>query len=102
MKKVEDLTRSSVDDLPWQLNQAIFKAAKPSDNSTTDFKVALPSGEQVVLSLLKVTEGKLTEEDKKQLQLAEANIARAFGRSAFSSFINGLRNEADVTIRQAQ
>lgn len=101
LKKIEDLSRSN-GELPWQLSQGIFKAAKPAENSSTDFKIAMPSGEQVVVSLLKVIDGKLTEEDKQKLNLAEANIARAFGRSDFNSFIRGLENDADITIRMEQ
>ncbi|MDD1626479.1 MAG: peptidylprolyl isomerase, partial [Methylococcaceae bacterium] len=57
-----------------------------------------PSGEQVVVSLLKVTAGIMSEDDKKQLELAKKNIASAFGQTEFNQVLNSLQAEADVEV----
>ena len=97
-KEVKGLTRTSTD-LPPQLIQAIFKAAKPAAGQSTVFIVALNSGEQAVVSLNQVKEGVMTEEDKKRLELAKKNIARAFGQSMFNAVMSNLQENADVSIR---
>lgn len=102
VKKVAGLTRNN-GELPWQLNQAIFKAAKPVGDKPTVFTAALPSDEQAVVSLSKVKEGVMSEDDKKQMELATKNIARAFGQNEFNAVMNSLQAEADISVRtQAQ
>jgi peptidyl-prolyl cis-trans isomerase D len=85
--------------LPEQLSNVIFKAAKPdSGGKPSVFVAALPSGEQVVVSLSKVTAGIMSEDDKKQMELAKKNIANAFGQVEFNQVLNSLQMEADVEI----
>jgi len=98
VKAVSGLTRSK-DDVPLPLTEAIFKAAKPVGGKPTVFIAGLPEGEQVVASLSKVTEGVMTEEDKKQLALATRNIAKAFGQTEFNALLNSLQAEADISVR---
>ncbi len=85
--------------LPEQLVDAIFKAAKPLQGKTAIISVPLPTGEQTVVSLKKVTPGVMSEEDKKQLELAKKNLAKAFGQSEFNAMLASLQANADVTIR---
>ena len=97
IKKIPLLTRSN-GEVPWQLNQAIFKAAKPiSADQPTHFTVALASGEQAVVSLYGVTEGAITE-DKKQRELAQVNIAKALGQADFFAVIDSIRVGKDIVI----
>lgn len=98
IKKHSGLTRSN-GDLPWQLNQAVFKAAKPGAGKPTIFMVGLPSGDQAVVSLSKVTEGKMTESDKKQQQLAERNIAKVFAQATYNSVMKSLVSNADISVK---
>lgn len=85
--------------LPEQLGEAIFKAAKPVAGKTTIFTVAMPSGEQVVVNLKKVTPGSMGADDKKQLDLAKKNLAKAFGQSEFNAMLASLQANADVTVK---
>ncbi len=85
--------------LPEQLNDAIFKAAKPAPGKTTTISVALASGEQAVVNLKKVTPGIMSDEDKKQLDLAKKNLAKAFGQSEFNAMLASLQAKADITIK---
>ena len=84
--------------LPEQLNEAVFKAAKPVGGRPSIFIAVLPSGEQVLVSLTKVTAGIMSEDDKKQMELAKKNIANAFGQTEFNQVLNSLQVEADVEI----
>ncbi len=97
-KTVAGLTRSK-EDVPLPLSQAIFKAAKPVGGKPTVFIAELPAGEQVVVSLSKVKDGVMTEDDKKQMELATKNIAKAFGQTEFNALINSLQAEADISVK---
>jgi len=98
VKSVTGLVRNNKE-LPWQVSQAIFKAAKPVDNKPTLLTVGLDTGEQYVVRISKVTEGVMSESDKKQLKLAQLNIAKAFGETTFDAVLNSLQANADVTIK---
>ncbi|MDO9161493.1 MAG: SurA N-terminal domain-containing protein [Methylococcaceae bacterium] len=98
VKTVAGLTRSK-DDVPVPLSEAIFKAAKPVGGKPTLFIAELPAGEQVVVSLSKVKEGVMTENDKKQMDLATKNIAKAFGQTEFNALINSLEQDADISVK---
>lgn len=97
-QKMTGLVRNT-DKLTPELNQAVFKAAKPSDGKSVVEKIELASGEQVVMRLTKVGVGVMTDEDKKKQEIAAKNIAKALGQSMYSSSLKGLELEADVTIQ---
>lgn len=80
------------------LNEAIFKAAKPIGDKPSIFTVSLPTHEQVVVSLTKVQDGVMTEDDKKKIELAKKNISKAVGDSEFNALINTLEDKADVEL----
>jgi len=84
--------------LPELLSNAIFKAPKPQAGKPTIFNVGLPADERLVVSLFKVTDGAMSEDDKKQLELAKKNIANAFGQTEFNQTLNSLQRKADVTV----
>jgi len=84
--------------LPELLSNAVFKTPKPQTGKPTIFNVVLPNGERQVVSLFKVTDGTMSEDDKKQLELAKKNIANAFGQTEFNQTLNSLQRKADVTV----
>lgn len=97
VKQIKGLTRNNAE-LPEAVKEAIFKAAKPVGNKPSIFIAPLPSGEQIVVSLSKVTEGVMSESDKKQFALAQKNIARAFGQGEFNAVLSSLQADADISI----
>jgi len=97
VQKLSGLTRSD-GQLSWQISQAIFKAAKPIDNKPSVFIVSEPSGTQTVISLLAVKAGKITEQDKDKLQLAQSKMAEAFGQAEFNAVLQNLRANTSVRI----
>jgi len=98
VKKIPGLTRNS-SDLTRPISQAIFKAAKPLTDKPTILVATGANGSQTVVSLLKVTTGVMSESDKQKQQLAEKNIANAFGQATFSAVLSGLEARADISIR---
>jgi len=92
------LTRNKPGTVPEQLNDAIFKAAKPVGGKPSVFVMALPDGQQAVVSVTQVKEGVMTESDKKQLSLATKNIGRAFGQAEFDAVLSSLQAEADISV----
>jgi peptidyl-prolyl cis-trans isomerase D len=98
VKESIGLTRTK-NSLPEQLNDAIFKAAKPVAGKATTFAIGLSTGEQVVVSLKKVAIGVISDEDKKQMELAKKNLAKAFGQSEFNAMLASLQTKADVSIK---
>ncbi len=97
IKKVTGLTRNKTD-LPPQLADAVFKAAKPVGDKPSVSVVPMPTGEQVILSVTKVTEGSMSEDDKKKMELAKKNIANAFAQNEFNTVLNSLESTADISI----
>jgi peptidyl-prolyl cis-trans isomerase D len=51
-----------------------------------------------VFSILKVTEGEITEADKAKLPALQKNIAAAFGKAQFEAVLNALQAKADVKV----
>ena len=97
IQKAAGLTRMKKD-FNVMLNEAIFKAAKPVADKPTIFTVALPTHEQVIVSLSKVHDGVMNEDDKKRTEMAKKNIAKAIGDSEFNALINTLEAKADVEV----
>jgi peptidyl-prolyl cis-trans isomerase D len=97
VKKLVGFTRNNTS-VPEQLNQAIFKAAKPVAGKPTATTVALPTGENIVVSITKVADGVMSEEDKKKMDLATKNIAKAVGQNEFEAVLSSLQAGADISI----
>ena len=101
VKTVPGLKRN-MDTVPMALSQAIFKAAKPVKGKPSIFIVELPGSEQAVVRLSNVKEGAMTEDDKKQMELATKNIAKAFGQTEFNALINSLQEDAKISVNAAK
>jgi peptidyl-prolyl cis-trans isomerase D len=95
--KLPGFTRNNTS-VPEELNQAIFKAAKPVVGKATAATVTLPTGENVVISVSKVTDGVMSEDDKKKMTLATKNIAKAVGQTEFEAVLDSLQADTDVSI----
>ncbi len=98
VETMADLRRDSKE-VSWAVNQAAFKAAKPIAGKTTVIVVDSPIGDQTVVNLLSVTEGRQTIADKEKAKLAEVNIAKALGQSDYEAVIEGIRTSTKVSIR---
>jgi len=63
IKAIKGVMRRNTE-IPPQILEALFKAAKPIADKSSVFSMTLPSGEPVVVSINKVTEGVMTDGDK--------------------------------------
>lgn len=95
--EIASLKRNS-GELPWQVNQAVFKAAKPTAEKATVLVVDSIEGEQTVVNLLAIIDG-IQDTEQEKLELAKANIARALGQSDYSAVIEAIRLETKVSIK---
>ena len=98
VQKISALTRSNRD-VAWQVSQSVFKAAKPKEGRTTVLTVEEVSGAQTVVNVVAVKEGIMTSDDKSKVELAETNMAKAFGQSEFSSILESLRNNTEIKFK---
>ena len=97
VKSITALTRAN-GELPFQVNQAVFKAAKPVNGKPTIVSVAEPSGTQNIIKILAVNEGVMSESDKVKKKLAKSNLAKAFGQADFNAALDSLQENASITI----
>lgn len=98
LKKVNGLSRNAGDLAP-AVNQAIFKAPKPQAGRPSVVVIDEPSGGKIVASIVKVTDGVMTDADKAKQAVIEKNIATAFGKAQFEAVLNALQAKADITVR---
>jgi len=99
VKTLNNLARNN-SDLAWQVNQAVFKAAKPSSKEdATIVVVASAEGEQTIVKLLSVTEGSVSGEEEKE-KLATMNISNALGKADYAAIIDGIRVNTAVSVKQ--
>ncbi|MDF1584331.1 MAG: SurA N-terminal domain-containing protein [Methyloprofundus sp.] len=96
--EIAELKRNS-GDLPWQVNQTVFKAAKPVEGKPTVLVVDSIEGNQTVVSVLSVTDG-AQDDATEQVKLAEANIARALGQADYGAVIEGIRAVTKVIVKE--
>jgi peptidyl-prolyl cis-trans isomerase D len=99
LKKMAGYTRNKTE-IPDALSEAVFKAAKPAAGKPTILIAELPDGAQAVASLTKVTPGVMSEDDKKKMDLATKNIAKAFGQAEFNAMLATLEADADIEVGQ--
>ncbi len=97
LKKLPGLSRTATE-LPPVVIQAVFKAPKPTSGRSGAIEVDEPTGGKIVFSILKVTDGEITEADKAKLPALQKNIAAAFGKAQFDAVLNALQAKADVKV----
>ncbi len=97
VNKMKEVSRNT-DKLAWPIKQAIFKAAKPQGDKPSVIQAADADGSQTVISVVKVSVGVMSENDRKKLQLAEKNIANALSQATFSAVMASLEAKADISI----
>jgi len=99
VKKLTGYTRGKTE-IPDALSDAVFKAAKPVGGKPTILVAELPDGAQAVVSLNRVAPGVMSEDDKKKMDLATKNIAKAFGQADFNAMLEMLEADADIEINK--
>jgi peptidyl-prolyl cis-trans isomerase D len=80
--------------------QAVFRMPHPADKGYSSEQLTLPSGDQVLVALYAVHEGDLTKVEATTRSDAEQRIERAASNAAEQALIAGLRQRAEITIKQ--
>jgi peptidyl-prolyl cis-trans isomerase D len=80
--------------------QAVFRMPHPADKGYSSEQLTLPSGDQVLVALYAVHEGDLTKVEASTRSDAEQRIERAASNAAEQALIAGLRQRAEITIKQ--
>jgi peptidyl-prolyl cis-trans isomerase D len=101
IESIKGLTRNG-GQLSWAVNQAVFKAPKPVANEPVVVVASDPDGSQTVIRLLRVKPGVISDSDKKNMQLAEKNMAKAFSQATFNAVLSELQANAGVVIRMPE
>jgi peptidyl-prolyl cis-trans isomerase D len=95
--KAPGLKRSSTE-VPPQVIQAVFRAAKPQAGHVSVVLVDEPTGGKVVASITGVTEGEITDADKIKLPTIQKNIETAVGRDQFEAVLSALQEKTEIVI----
>ncbi len=96
LKKINGLSRVG-GDLPAEVSQAVFKAAKPQPGHPSVVVIDENAGGKIVANIVKVTEGEMTDADKAKQAAIEKNMAAAFGKAEFQAVLNALQTKAEIT-----
>lgn len=100
VKTVAGLKRTDRGRVPDELSDAVFKAAKPVGGKPAVFMAAQSDGSQTVVNVVRVVEGVMSDEDKKQMALAVKNLGRAYGQAEYEALLASLQEQADISIRK--
>lgn len=92
-----DVSRQSTD-VSRQIVSKLFEMPSPADGGRTVEKISLPSGDQDIVVLTKVTEGEFTLDEKETLQAA-LSFAGQVGQVEFRNYLATLRENAEIEIR---
>lgn len=95
----KSVSRGSTE-LPRPISQAVFAMAKPVEGKPQSQVLAMPSGDETVIILYAVEDGKPAAADEKARRQARVKLQQAAARAADSGFIEGIRSRMDITIKK--
>lgn len=97
--KVDSVRREN-DKLPNELVVALFKAFRPTADKPSFAEVTLEKGDQLVFAVTAIKDGGGDAKDAKDQISASQFLVRSEGQREFGSFVEQLRQLADVTVRE--
>jgi len=80
--------------------QQAFKMKKPAEGKASFDGVALASGDYSVIGITKVTDGDIANIEEAKRQTLLRNIAGIRGESAFTSYLQSLKDSANIVIQE--
>jgi peptidyl-prolyl cis-trans isomerase D len=96
--KVDSVRRDN-DKLPSELVVALFKASRPTADKPSFTDVILENGDQLVIAVTAIKDGVADAKDTQEQASASQFLVRSEGQREFGSFVDQLRQLADVTVR---
>jgi len=95
----QTVTRDSAD-VARPVSSAVFAMAHPAQGKPGSQQLTLPSGDQAVVILYSVDDGKPAEVDEKARRQAQVKLQQAASRAAESSLVAGIRSRTDISIKK--
>lgn len=95
----QDITRD-VTDIDHTIVTEAFRMAKPEDGTQEVNRVALSSGDQAVVILYSIEDGKPAEASDKERQEAVTKLQQAGSNAGLASVVATIRSAMDITIRK--
>lgn len=95
----DGLKRSS-NNLPPQVIQSVFRAAKPEAGHPSAFVVDQADGGKLIASITAVTPGAITAADQDKKAVIQKNIENALGKAQFEAVLDTLQAKADIVMHQ--
>jgi len=95
----QTVTRDSAD-VARPVSSAVFAMAHPAQGKPGSQQLTLPSGDQAVVILYSVEDGKPAEVDEKARRQAQVKLQQAASRAAESSLVAGIRSRTDISIKK--
>jgi peptidyl-prolyl cis-trans isomerase D len=95
-QKVDGATRQSTD-LSRTVISTAFEMPKPAEGANNVQKVSLPNGDQEIVVLNSVKEGKYSLTESEALR-AKTSAGQQFGSQDFNSYIASLKDSAEIQI----
>lgn len=92
--------RRDAADVDRAILSEVFSLPKPADGEQKYKQVALPSGDQAVVILYGVEDGKPDEASSEERQQVEGKLQQAGSNTDLSSVIATIRSATDITIRK--
>lgn len=98
-KQAGDLKRTdrSIDS---KVVEQAFKMTKPAEGKASYDGVSLASGDYAVIGISKVTDGDVANIEEAKRQTLLRNIAGIRGESAFTSYLQSLKDSASIVVQQ--
>ncbi|MEZ5504883.1 MAG: SurA N-terminal domain-containing protein [Gammaproteobacteria bacterium] len=95
-KHQEGVTRQATE-VPRTVVSKLFEMPHPGDAGHSAEKVSMPSGDQDIVVLTKVTEGEFALDEKEAMQ-AKLSFAGRVGQIEFQNYVATLRENAEIVI----
>jgi len=87
-------------DVDRSISAELFRMPKPAEGETVSRQLALPSGDQAVLILYAVADGKPAEADESGRRKAVTRLQQAEANADLASVVTGIRSNTDISIRK--
>lgn len=97
LKKINGLARNP-GSLSAAATQEIFRTAKPKVGQPSVVVIDEANGSKLVVSINRVNEGAISENEKSKQALIAKNMAAAMGKAQMEAVLNALQTKADIVI----
>lgn len=87
-------------DIPRPVSSAAFAMPHPVEGKPVNKQIDLPTGDQAVIILYSIEEGKPDNADDKARREAETKLVQSVSRASEKSLLEGIRSRTDITTKK--